>query len=51
VTLNTKIKIKSGFLGPKIARIIWLSNLLTTNVSDEGYFKNVSCVLILISTF
>jgi hypothetical protein len=37
VTLNTKIKIKSGFLGPKIVRIIWLSNLLTTNVSKNNH--------------
>jgi uncharacterized protein YhhL (DUF1145 family) len=31
--------------------IIWLSNLLTLIVPDEGHSRNVSCTLNLISTF
>ena len=30
--------------------IIWLSNLLILSVSDEGYSRNMSCALHLIST-
>jgi hypothetical protein len=40
-----------GFLGPKNLKIIRLSNILTLSVLDEGYFKNASCALNLISTF
>jgi ABC-type nickel/cobalt efflux system permease component RcnA len=34
----------------KTFKIIWLSNLSTLSVLDEGYSKNVSCALNLIST-
>jgi hypothetical protein len=30
---------------------LWLSNLSTLSVPDEGYSRNALCVLILISTF
>jgi hypothetical protein len=31
--------------------LIWLSNLSILRVPDEGYFRNTSCTLNLISTF
>ena len=41
-----------GLLDPKDFYIIWLSNLLIISVqSVEGYSRNVSCALNLISTF
>jgi len=39
------------FLAHKDFKIIWLSNILTLSVPDAGYSRNVSCALILISTF
>jgi hypothetical protein len=39
-----------GFIATETVKIIWLSNLLTFSVPGEGYFRNVSCVLNLIST-
>ena len=38
---------------PETCRVyyIWLSNLSTLSVPDEGYYRNVSCELYLISTF
>ena len=33
------------------APVIWLSNLLIMNLSDEGYSINALCALNLISTF
>ena len=33
------------------APVIWLSNLLIMNLSDEGYSINAFCALNLISTF
>jgi hypothetical protein len=35
---------------PKLS-IIWLSNLSMLSVHDEGYSRNASCALNLISTF
>jgi len=40
-----------GFLAPKDLKIIRLSNILALIVPDEGYFRNASCALNLISTF
>jgi hypothetical protein len=34
-----------GFLAPKHFKIIWLSNILTLNISDEGYSRNTLCAL------
>ena len=34
----------------RLCRIIWLSNLLTLNVPDEGYSRNASCALTEMST-
>ena len=31
--------------------LIWLSNLMTMNVPDQGYSRNMSCALSFISTF
>jgi len=36
---------------PKDFKIILLSNILALSVPDEGYSRNVSCALNLISTF
>ena len=40
-----------GLRGLKTFKIIWFSNISTLIVPDEGYSRNVSCTLILISTF
>ena len=32
-----------SFLAPKDFKIIWLSNILTLSVADEGYSRNASC--------
>ena len=37
------------FIAPKHFSIIWLSNLSILSIPDEGYFRNVSCALNLIS--
>jgi hypothetical protein len=42
---------RHGLLAPKDFENIWLSNLLIMSVPDEGYSRNVSCTLNLISTF
>ena len=42
---------RHGLLAPKDFKNIWLSNLLIMSVPDEGYSRNVSCTLNLISTF
>lgn len=39
------------FLATKNSEVIWLSNCLALSLSDEGYHRNVSCALSLISTF
>ena len=39
-----------GLMLPKIL-IAWLSNLSILSIHDEGYSRNVSYALILISTF
>ena len=36
---------------PKTLKIIWLSNLSTFNIPDEGYSRIASCAINLISTF
>ena len=33
------------------ASIIWISNILALSVPDEGYSRNASCALSMISTF
>ena len=33
------------------ASIIWISNILALSVDDEGYSRNASCALSIISTF
>ena len=33
------------------ASIIWISNILALSVDDEGYSRNASCALRIISTF
>ena len=33
------------FLVPKILKIIWLSNILTLSLPEEGCYRNVSCAL------
>ena len=33
------------------ASIIWISNILALSVDDEGYSRNASCALNIISTF
>ena len=35
-----------SFLAPKDLKIIWLSNLLTLSVPDEGHSRKVSCSFI-----
>jgi hypothetical protein len=40
-----------GLRTPKTFKIIWLSSLSTLSIPDEGYSRNVSCALNLISTF
>ena len=40
-----------GVLAPKNVKIIWISNILALTVPDEGYSRNASCALNLISTF
>ena len=40
-----------GFIAPKHLPIICLSNLSILNVPDEGYSRNASCALNVISTF
>jgi hypothetical protein len=39
-----------GLFAPKNFHIIYLSNILSISVPDEGYFRNVSCGLYYIST-
>jgi len=39
------------FFAPKDLKIIWLSKTLTLNEPDEGYSRNKTCALNLISTF
>ena len=39
-----------SFIAPKHFIFIWLSNLSTLSVPDEGYSRNASCPLNLIST-
>ena len=39
------------FLIPKTSQIIWFCSLVTLNVADESYFRNVSCAQNLKSTF
>ena len=36
---------------PLKASIIWISNILALSVPDEGYSRNASCALSMISTF
>ena len=65
-TIINKTKVSSGIgdhnrfwrscLGPWVSllpklEIIWLSNLSIFGVPEEGYSRNVSCTLNLISTF
>jgi hypothetical protein len=40
-----------GFLAPKDFCIIWLSYIVALSIRDEGYSKNSSCALGLISAF
>jgi hypothetical protein len=40
-----------GFLATNVFYIMWLSNSLGLRVPDEGYSRNLVCVLNLISTF
>jgi hypothetical protein len=40
-----------GFLAPKDFSIIWLSDLLTMSILNEGYFKNMSYIQIDIYIF
>ena len=40
-----------GPLGLLLPKTIWLSNILALSVHNEGYSRNVSCALNLISTF
>ena len=40
-----------SFLAFKDFEIIWLSNILALNIPDEGYSRNASYALNLISTF
>ena len=40
-----------GLLAPKDFKFAWISNLLTQNVPNYGYSRNVSCALNFISTF
>ena len=39
------------YVNAPIFKIIWLSNRLTLSVPDDGYSRNVSCELFLISMF
>jgi hypothetical protein len=39
------------FLFPKILKIIWLSNLSTLNMHDEGYFRNSPCTINYVPTY
>ena len=40
-----------GFIAPKDFTIVCLSNILVSSIPDEGYSRNESCTLNLISTF
>ena len=40
-----------GLRAPHTFQLIWLSNLSPLVVPDDGYSRNVSCALKLISTF
>ena len=40
-----------GFIAPKDFTIVCLSNILVSSIFDEGYSRNESCTLNLISTF
>jgi hypothetical protein len=44
-------RLSFGFIAPNHLIIAWLSNLLILSVADEGYCRNESCTLNLISTF
>ena len=38
-------------LAPKDFHIIWFSNILALSVPEEGYYRNMSCTLTLVSMF
>jgi hypothetical protein len=43
--------VETSVLAPKDIFAIWFTNRQILSLSDEGYSRNASCALILISTF